>query len=94
VAETSDLEHGEVFNVGTGIQRRLREVVEVVREVMGIQQAPQWGSMEARQWDTSQWVADIAHIRQVLGWEPRIDFREGFTRMVAWFREYGHFYAN
>jgi nucleoside-diphosphate-sugar epimerase len=94
VAETPDLDYGEVFNVGTGIQRTLREVVEVAREVMGIQQQPNWGSMESRHWDTNQWVADISHIRERLGWEPRVGFEEGFTRMVAWFREHADFYAS
>jgi nucleoside-diphosphate-sugar epimerase len=94
VAAKTDLAYGEVFNVGTGIQRTLREVVDVARDVMHIEQEPQWGSMEGRSWDTNVWVADISHLRQTLDWEPQLDFREGFARMVTWFRENEHLYAN
>ncbi len=30
---------------------------------------------------------DITRARQVLGWEPRVDFEEGMRRSIAWFRE-------
>jgi nucleoside-diphosphate-sugar epimerase len=83
-----NIELGEVFNVGSGIQRSLREVVEVAREILDIPQEPEWGSMQGRIWDSSVWVADISRIRARLGWEPRTDFRSGFTQMTEWFKEY------
>jgi dTDP-glucose 4,6-dehydratase len=30
---------------------------------------------------------DITRAREVLGWEPKIDFDEGMRRTIAWFRE-------
>jgi len=30
---------------------------------------------------------DITRARQVLGWEPKVDFDEGMRRSIAWFRE-------
>jgi dTDP-glucose 4,6-dehydratase len=30
---------------------------------------------------------DISRAREVLGWEPRVDFEEGMRRTVPWFRE-------
>jgi dTDP-glucose 4,6-dehydratase len=30
---------------------------------------------------------DISRAREVLGWEPRVDFDEGMRRTIAWFRE-------
>ncbi|MGA8890632.1 MAG: UDP-glucuronic acid decarboxylase family protein [Anaeromyxobacteraceae bacterium] len=30
---------------------------------------------------------DITRARQVLGWEPRVDFEEGMRRSIDWFRE-------
>ncbi|MGC3999126.1 MAG: SDR family oxidoreductase [Anaeromyxobacter sp.] len=30
---------------------------------------------------------DITRAREVLGWEPRVDFDEGMKRTIAWFRE-------
>jgi dTDP-glucose 4,6-dehydratase len=30
---------------------------------------------------------DISRAREILGWEPKIDFDEGMRRTIAWFRE-------
>lgn len=81
-------EPGAVYNVGTGVQTSLREVVEVARRELGIAAAPRWGSMPPREWDTSVWQADSTRIRQELGWEPRYTFEQGFQRTVDWFRDY------
>src|SRR6185436_7690870 len=54
---------GAVYNVGTGVQTSLREVVEVARHVLGIVVEPVWGTLAARGWDTNVWVADNRVIR-------------------------------
>jgi nucleoside-diphosphate-sugar epimerase len=77
-------EPGGIYNVGTGIQTSLREVVDVVRRVMGITIEPEWGVMPNRQWDTNVWVADNRKIRSELGWQPRYTFEQGFRLMLNW----------
>lgn len=78
---------GAVYNVGTGVQTSLREVVDVARRVLGIPPEPVWGSMAPRRWDTATWVADTRTITEALGWRPRHDFAHGFEQMVAWFQD-------
>lgn len=87
-ATCSGQELGAVYNVGTGIQTTLRDVVAVARDVLGITVEPQWGSMPSRQWDTTTWYADNRTIRAALGWQPQYTFAEGFARMVEWVRRY------
>ncbi|MBN2194277.1 MAG: NAD-dependent epimerase/dehydratase family protein [Polyangiaceae bacterium] len=36
-----------------------------------------------------QWVCDGAPARRDLGWEPKIEIREGIRRTAAWYREAG-----
>ena len=79
-------EPGPVFNVGSGTQTTLRQVVTVARRVLSIPVKPKWGTMPNRQWDTSVWVSDNRAIRRALGWKPRYDFERGFKQMVAWMR--------
>ena len=81
-AKTLSQEPGAIYNVGTGIQMPLREVVEVARRVLGITADPVWGSMPSRQWDTHTWVADIRKIEKALGWRPRHTLEEGFRQTV------------
>jgi len=80
-------ERGAVYNVGSGVQTTLSEVVEVARGVLRITAEPEWGSMQGRIWDTSVWVADNRKIKAELGWQPRFTFREGFEQMVQWSRD-------
>jgi nucleoside-diphosphate-sugar epimerase len=54
---------------------------------MAVKDEPLWGTMPDRVWDTEVWVADSRKIRSDLKWETRVDFREGFLRMLNWLAE-------
>lgn len=81
-------EPGAVYNVGTGVQTTLREVVELARRVLGIAEEPRWGTMPARRWDTGSWVSDSGKIRCALGWQPRHTLESGLRVMLDWFRQH------
>jgi len=84
-ASHADQPPGGIYNVGSGVQTRLREVVEVARRVLGLRAEPAWGAMAGRSWDTNVWVADNRRAAEVLGWRPRLTVEEGFRQLVAWF---------
>ncbi len=92
-ASRPDQEPGAVYNLGTGVQTTLREVVAVARRVLGIDAEASWGSMPARRWDTAVWVADNRAIARALGWRPRVGLEEGFRRMVEWYRAHPEVHA-
>ncbi len=77
---------GAVYNVGTGVQTPLRDVVDVARRALGVEAEPRWGTMCNRTWDTGVWVADNGKIRADLGWQPRYSFERGFRTTMDWFR--------
>lgn len=81
-------ESGAIYNVGTGIQTSLREVVETARRVMNITAEPEWGSMPDRQWDTNAWVSNNLKIQSALGWRSEYPFETGFRQMVNWFKDH------
>jgi nucleoside-diphosphate-sugar epimerase len=78
-----------IYNVGTGTQTTLREIVEAARRTMRVTVEPRWGSMPDRAWDTSVWVADPSRIASELGWRARTTFADGLARTVEWFRDAG-----
>lgn len=80
-------EPGAVYNLGTGVQTSLGEVVSTARRLMNITAEPQWGAMPNRQWDTSVWVADHRKALNELGWRPEFTFERGLGRMHGWFLE-------
>lgn len=79
-------EPGAVYNVGSGVQTTVADIVEVARAVLGIAAEPEWGSMEARSWDTSVWVSDPSLIRGALGWTATTPLAEGLAGMADWLR--------
>ena len=79
-------EFGAVFNVGTGTQTTLSEVVQTVRGLMQLRVEPEWGSMPSRNWDTSIWVSDSEKIQQELGWIPAHTLESGLSDSIAWYR--------
>lgn len=92
-AAQPEQEPGAIYNVGTGLQASIREVVAVAQKVLGITVEPEWSSMPDRQWDTNVWIADNRKIRNKLGWQPHYTFDQGFSLMVAWFREHQAYYT-
>lgn len=76
---------GEVYNVGTGRQTTLRNVVEAACNIFHIDAEPTWGNMQSRNWDTHTWVANNQKLK-VAGWSPEFDFEAGLHQTIEWFK--------
>lgn len=86
-AEKKEKDSSGLYNVGTGVQTKLSEVVDTACGLLKVSAKPQWGTMPDRIWDTSVWVSDNEKITRELGWEPKYDFRQGFKKTIGWFNE-------
>jgi len=75
---------GWLMNVATGVRITLNEVVEELRGITGyngpVNYAPE------RAGDIKHSLADISLARNLLGYEPVVDFGEGLRRTVEWYR--------
>lgn len=78
------LDRAPVYNVGSGRQTRLDELVALCRELFAVGAEPAWGEYPARAWDVATWQADPSRIRRELGWEPRYSLRDGLAATAAW----------
>lgn len=87
LAAESNRNRGAVYNLGTGIQTSLAEIVETARRVLNITEMPHWGTMDARGWDTHVWVADNHKIGTELGWTAEYSLEAGLQETWKWFRE-------
>jgi UDP-glucose 4-epimerase len=85
-AATAGKEPGAVYNVGTGVQTTLAEIVGLVRRLLAIDAEPAWGTMPERSWDTDIWVANPALIKAELGWSPRLDLERGLGETIDWLK--------
>ena len=87
VASTPGQPFGAVYNVGTGVQVTLGQAIDIARRELVIPIEPTWGTMGARMWDSTVWIADPRAIADATGWRPRFDFQQGFASTARWFQD-------
>jgi nucleoside-diphosphate-sugar epimerase len=75
---------GQVMNLATGTQITLNEAFDILRDLTGFRAKPIYA--EARPGDIRRSLADITLARDLLGYRPAVDFREGLRHTVAWCR--------
>lgn len=85
-AVRADATAGRIYNVGSGKQTNLRELVECVRALLEIPVEPVWGSHPQRSWDTNVWCASTRRIARELDWSATTDIRDGLRRTAQWMR--------
>jgi len=78
---------GEIFNIGTGAQKTIKQVVALASQVTREKCDLCWKKMKNRQWDTNYWVADISKAKKLLGWQPRINLYDGLSFTWEWFKK-------
>ncbi len=79
---------GEAFNAGAGRPHSVREVVQLVCEVSGTEIEPEIRGEGNPAGEIDRQYLDSTKIRELCGWEPEVDLREGLRRTLEWYR--GH----
>jgi nucleoside-diphosphate-sugar epimerase len=78
----------DIVNIGSGIQTRLQDVVEIVRFKTKSVGVPLWGSFEQVRKEPKAWKADITLAGDILGWSPKVMIEEGLQDTINWLREH------
>jgi len=82
-------EHGyEIYNIGESQTTTLSELVQWIEEQMGKRAQVEY--LPAQPGDVERTYADIRKARERLGYQPKINMREGISRFVRWYLEEGH----
>jgi len=75
---------GEVFNIGSGVDRTVEEVARLQAAAMGRPDLEPEIAGKARAGDIRHCVPDLTKARTVLGYEAREDFSEGLAELAEW----------
>lgn len=72
----------EIINIGTGKDQTIKEMAEIVKDIVGYKGNLTWDTtkpdgMPKKQLDISRLIA--------LGWEPKIDLNDGIKSAYKWF---------
>src|ERR1043166_7099 len=76
-------ESPEIINVGCGEDISIRELAELICDVVGFDGELAWDASKPD--GTPRKLLDVSKIR-ALGWKPEISLRDGIARTYEWFR--------
>jgi dTDP-glucose 4,6-dehydratase len=80
-----DGDHTGPINIGNPGEFTMLELADLVKEVTGSDSPIVFEPLPVD--DPTQRKPDITLARELLGWEPQVDLREGLTRTAAYFGE-------
>ncbi|MBW2265739.1 MAG: GDP-mannose 4,6-dehydratase [Deltaproteobacteria bacterium] len=77
---------GEVFNVGGGSRITLNEVIEIIKEMTGVNFEVRY--KDVQKGDVRHTSADMTKAKEVLGYDPKISVEEGLRREYEWIKDF------
>ena len=93
LASIEDKASGEIFNIGSGIGTKFKDMVETIVEIVGK------GKVKNVQWpsdylnvETGDFITNITKIKNYLNWFPRFDLKDGIKRTVEYYKKHKEYY--
>ena len=77
-------EEAEHINVGTGEDVTIKQLAEMIADVVGYDRHINWDTTKPN--GTPRKVLNVDKIK-ALGWEPKISLREGIEKTYQWYKE-------
>jgi nucleoside-diphosphate-sugar epimerase len=71
-------------NIASGTAVPVREIVTLIAQAAGREDLVRWGALPQRPGDPPVIEADVARLRDQVGWRPAIPLEEGISQAVEW----------
>jgi dolichol-phosphate mannosyltransferase len=84
---------GSVYNVCSGVQTTVGDLVDEVARLLDVRTPPDWSTMPPRAWDTDRWIGSPVRMAREVGWRAETPLRTGLEATLAWLREHGGRYG-
>jgi NAD dependent epimerase/dehydratase len=81
---------GEVFNLGTGVEHSIADVIEMVSTILGIELlvTERADRMRPAASEVHRLIADYSKAARQFGWSPQYTFREALEQTIEWYETY------
>jgi GDP-4-dehydro-6-deoxy-D-mannose reductase len=86
IARSKDLKSGVIYNIASGVPRRISDILENLRSMSDTCVEIQYDQSRMFPSDTPSLIGDASRARRDLNWEPRIEFDETLKDMLAFAR--------
>jgi UDP-glucose 4-epimerase len=84
LASEAAFEGSPLLNIACGTRATLNQIIAMVNELTQQKLAAHYGPPRAG--DVRHSLADITRAKQILGYQPTVDTREGLRRTLEWYR--------
>ncbi len=84
LAAEAPLDHSPVINIAYGERTTLNQIIAMLNEITGQNLPAEYGP--ERPGDVRHSHADLTLARRLLGYDPKVDVREGLRRTLEWYR--------
>ena len=77
---------GQIFNIGCGEDVAVRDIVNMILDLMGNPIEAEIGALPDRPNEIWRMYSDSSRARELLRWSPRHTLREGLEKTIEWYR--------
>jgi len=77
---------GKIFNIGSGVQYSIEEIVKVAIDITNSTVRPEWNTMSSRVWDSEKWGADMSLVQDTYNWKPNYNLYDGMKKTIQWYK--------
>lgn len=85
IAASNSIENGSPINAGRSDRVTINETVEILFDIIGWRPKNIHYDLTKPQGVASR-AADLTNAKKTLGWEPKIDYYEGFKKTIEWYK--------
>lgn len=78
---------GEIFNIGSGKQYKIGDVVNLIQDISGKKLKINWSKHASNQLEPKIWVANITKANSRLRWSPKVPVKAGLKKTYEWFEK-------
>jgi nucleoside-diphosphate-sugar epimerase len=90
---TAKKHYNEVFNVGSGKQYTLQQVVDEVKLLSKNKLKVTWNNKKSNQMEPLFWKANISKTKKILKWKPTTSLKQGLQKTYEWILQNKNLYA-
>jgi len=77
---------GEVINLGSGAEYRIKDVAKMILNLMGNPIKLEIGALPYRPGETMHFYCSNEKAKKILGWRPNIPLKVGLKRTIDWYK--------
>jgi len=83
---------GDIFNIGSGLQHSVGDVVTIVKAIIHPRSEPAWGTAAKQRQEPGLWVAMNKKASKYISWNPTTSLTSGLQKTVVWIKNNPHLY--